>query len=187
MAYPIPTGAIVAASWIGNCLGQRTLTTMHFRMTNPTDLPDGQAALNVLAAAIQGTGGLQAKLMAPMASNVEVLALRLQWIHPVRYIFEQYVTVERRGVVADRHNRGTLHLWGVPQDGFTGGLVSSTYTTAAGPFVGAQHVDIATVAQGRYIPIIFNRNAPDNSPEIESALQQGTIRIMRRRTVGVGE
>lgn len=206
MPYEVIDGSILEATFRGTVNAQRCLTILHYRLKTTSPLPDGAGALNTIAHQLQQVGGLQDIMLQAIASNAVLGALRLQWVYPNRYIFDEFnenvgpgkwtsgpcnapnlaAAIEKRTNKSGRAFRGTTHLWGVPQDSLAGGLFGANYTIKLDALADKIPEVIVTTSAGTLTPIIYNRHAPVGSLPIESALAQGEVRTMRRRTVGLG-
>jgi len=153
-------------------------------------------------------GGFMDKLKAVLPNNFEDLALWFQVIAPVRY--SKYTlsstatgafndvnaqtpnlaaVVTRRADRAGRKYRGSVHIpLPTSADLFSGGVLDTGYKTLVQQF--ANKVDDAIHTATPLInltPSLFHKPLSVDPTPIVEAFAQDTVRVMRRRTVGLGE
>lgn len=199
-------GDVVALSYQGLILGQRTINTLHYVVqissTNTSVLP----ALTSLASAFS-TGAVSPTLplLAAMPQNWTLTHIRAQRVSPTRSAFVDYAdgrpgqlvtdaestnvnaTITKRTISGTRPGIGSFHAPAIPVDGFAFGLLTAAYKilteTYAIRFI---NVFIDPVDNTQLQPIVFHKAVPSASFPIVSITVQNTLRVMRRRTVGVG-
>lgn len=206
MAYGIAAGSIMAVSAVGTMNGQETITTVHYRYANLTGtIPDGRAAIMTVLAAIRLPDGWFSKYLDCMSSTVKNVQLYGQWITNTRYAYATdgepaldgdiagdampqnvAMVVTRRGDLADRHNISTLHLPGVPLDFVVNGNLTDDAIAALEEFANATLQDFVLISGQELKPCAFRRSDPPVSRMLTEAFAQRTVRVMRRRTVGLG-
>lgn len=202
MAYTVPDGAILECTIRCTVNAQTTLSVFHYKLQDSLGLPDGDSAIDAFNLEWNDTLDFVGAYAGCMAENVDLVQLVYQWIYPTRYHrvikapsvlngglvdtcnapnVAQVIT--RSGDIADRHGIGTTH---VP------GLGTGSY--ADGELLAGQKVLLDTLAgfmDDKYrtdtmFPVLYNRTNPAQSRVITRAAAQSTVRVMRRRTVGVG-
>jgi len=94
----------------------------------------------------------------------------------------------RRGEVATRKSQSTLHLpYADKETGLANGLVSASYKTVAGALATYIKADKTLPTTTMVIrPVVYNRGSSPNFTAITRTAVQDTLRVMRRRTVGLG-
>jgi len=204
----ISVGDIVAVSFLGTINAQRTVTTLHFRAADASGTATSTLMQNLITLIRAGGGGgdtLETTFLNCCAQNFTLNSIRAQKLSTVRAKFESQnraspgnVAVDcditnisgvltKQGALANRRNIGSVHMPAVPNGYASAGDVSGTYLTLLNAMA-AKLTDVQTVAADtvNYFPVIFNRTTPADSPFISSAFAQTTMRVMRRRTVGLG-
>jgi hypothetical protein len=143
-------------------------------------------------------------------NNYTHLQTWLQFVRPVRYVaFKDEVNVAgdsgaaaltanlaavvtRQGDIADKHNNGSIHI-PIAQDDtlIANGKLTAGFKTTVNAF--AENVnDGITVTSGaatvttRPVLYFITPSGSVNSRDVITAYAQDTVRVMRRRTVGLG-
>jgi len=206
VAYGIAAGSIMAVSAVGKMNGQETITTVHYRYANLTGtIPDGRAAIIYVLTQIRMAGGWFEKYLACISGAVTGIQLYGQWITNTRYAYATdgvaaasgdlaatvmpqnvAMVVTRRGDLADRKNISTLHLPGVPASEVAAGVLSLDQQIALNDFANASIQPFVLTGGQELYPCAFNRNDPSFSRILTESFAQQTVRVMRRRTVGLG-
>jgi hypothetical protein len=190
-------------------VGQVMLNTMHFRyQSNITGNDNTSQFNNELLAKYSGPGGFLKTLTTLLGTDVMVDQHSFQVVYPNRYVadVELYggpgmtptptcpcntaMVFTKRSLFATRWGTGSWHQVGVPEAArisagkwdppdvlvFRDALALIMLGPQKGP-----------TAQGSLIPVVWGRGVPGRSSEIVKVDGQETIRVMRRRTVGVGK
>jgi len=203
MAYPIAAGSILEVSEIGRLNEQRVMNTFHYMCT--ASYEDGLATLTLFANAFEAADGVHSRYVECLSEDVTDIQIRYQWITPLRYIYlsrnpakgegqiadgslppNTAMTVTKVGELANRHNIGGWHLPGVPLSAQDGGRLSAPQIALLQAFAEEATSEIVIVA-APFLPVIFNRAEPSESAHAIGFRLQDTIRVERRRTVGLGE
>lgn len=204
--YSIPSGAIIEVTISGRQDGQQVLNVYHYYMEKEGGIDDGRAAAEGVMSTFCNAGGPFDTWLNCVTNQVDNVLVYAQWITPQRFKKVPRVaaaptegavlldglpsncqaSITLRGEQADRHNTGRKAMPGVPVAWVTNSVINAvdqaTYDTHAQTLLATQ-----LGAEGeRYTPVIFNRRTPELSPIIVEAFIQPTIRVERRRTVGVG-
>lgn len=210
MARPVGSGAILEVTIDQTSNSQILLNIFHYRLiTTPSTTVDGDDVTGLLATTILG-GGVQlpVNLRALCPTNWRWNSWRTQWIHPTRYTRVSYdagagtggvlstntpqnlaLTMTKRAVEANRHGIGSLHFGGLTSGDFLNGEITAAGQTKMELIGDAidQVVDVSAVPNAVSLtPILFNRNSPASSLNWVEYVVQNTVRVERRRTVGLG-
>lgn len=99
----------------------------------------------------------------------------------------QAATIEKWSSVGGRKGVGSTHLAGVPTNGMEDGRWGAAYLAAL-VTVGNRIKSIYDPALGGgvYVPIITGKTFTPANLFIQGTIVQSTVRVMRRRTIGVG-
>lgn len=209
MSYNVSTGAIVEFIIKTEVSGQTCLNILHYRLT--TESPRNGASL--LAAFLEVQADIEDEALPlqklALASGQDTLfrELSAQWIAPLRYRKVttlltntgdintpsapslQAITFTKFTDIATRRGIGSFHMVGAPQSYFgPTGLVNGTALTTT--LEDVKDALLATVTAGTpaatFTPVIYNRETPADSLEVQGIQIQPTARAMQRRVVGRG-
>lgn len=206
MSREVSTGAILEVVFQGFSDGQVTLSVFHYRLNNAIADSDGTNLVTALEPLINAVGELLDKYLDCCSQDFLMNDITMQWIYPTRYSAQHFAPFALAGNVAQpkmpsnvaaallkrtfltgRRQRGVLHMPGVP----TTFVVDSEFTAPAIATYDAlgDHIDnvLILATNEQFEPVIFNKAFPVTSPQIQSVDAESTVRIMRRRTVGVGQ
>jgi hypothetical protein len=203
----LPFNSVIETNLIGTLLGQTVIATFHHRVVTPSTLPN---ASDELAAWL----GEQWNNVANTPSGAYINCCPLEYTN-TRVTAQAIEPTRLRRVTQVRNHPGDVgntevsnlqasvtfftNLAGRSQiggkripmapDQAVDGFVSEAYKTLLTTFA-ANCVGLKVVIQGGavYAPCIYHR-APTVVPtftDIEDAIPQDTVRVMRRRTVGLG-
>jgi hypothetical protein len=210
----LASGDIIEATYVQRLNDQVLMNVLHFRYNGEGEGPDLWETLDEMNDEL-GTGlDSDALLLRTcQAENVIFERIRLQRILPTRSAARQYVynlNGLRTGICDAQNLAATITKYTDKASHFTednhegqvgsfhvGGLVRTDY--AAGriqaEFLEGPLADLALnlwrpldSAGGNMIPVLLHRNQlpTPTSDQITGAAPQSTLRVMRRRTVGVG-
>lgn len=204
MPYPINDGAFAQLALMGRVNGQRVMNVFHYRF-NGSSITDGEARLGVLIDAWDAPLGIAANFLEMLADSYLLETIRAQWILPIRYrytdngAFNQngtivadllpqntQATIEWRPDVGGSRVNGGTRVGGLPVTANLGGLWTGASRTASDIFA-ASFILPVTLAEGELVPVVFNRLAPATSRVITDWVIKDSLRVLRRRTVGLGE
>lgn len=207
MPYPINPGDIVQVTIVSKGPdAQVHLNVLHFKYANTASNPNFTDWVDtVLHPHLANAGKLLPAMTNVMANAYLITEVGYQIIFPGRY--RKYVrvtnsqgqinglplpgncavTFTKRTNQARRWGIGSFHL---------GGLTNSINSNSEVDVVGfganldaiATQLRAAVVLNGNdiAIPVIFSPEFPNRVAEVEQTNWQRTMRVMRRRTVGVG-
>lgn len=208
MAYSLDTGDIVEVRVNYLMYGQRMMNVFHYKMDGSGSINDGptdvsETAQNVAA----GIDQWVAKWLAGGSTDCTVTDVEAQKIYPTRYPYQRtlvgengvietatlpqniQLSIEKVGEVADRHGVGRVEVPGIPAAYASAGRVLEVGRDWLAELAFALALDIEAPFETptRLVPIIFNRAAPATSQLLTTTRLNDTVRVARRRTVGVGE
>lgn len=207
---PVAINDILEYTIQSTLYNQRVMTVLHFRvflaMTDTNPITNAATFLTRVAPA--GPFDLITGYRALISSDLTVNFHTAQYINPVRYV-RQLATLTLGGTVAStsltantsavisktcqiagRSNRGNIHIPGVPSNSYTSGSVIAGYLANMQTWANLTLAPITEGgAGGAWQQVIFHRNpaAPTRFTDVFAMQPQATMRVMRRRTVGVGK
>lgn len=206
MSYPIAGGSVLEVTIETQVASQTCLTLLHYRL-GTIGVPDGLAAIDAFDAVFNGDGfdSVVNRYADCLAQNVTIVALRYQWIYPLRYTRvtkspgttsgavssdasppATAAALTKRAQLAGRKNRGTVHMPGVPLSFLNGGIVTGPGLAAYNSLCIVLSNPISVSGGAPTTPIILNRTTPTTSQDVVSCSPESTLRTMRRRVVGRG-
>jgi len=210
MAYTYPlaaVGSIFLSTMRYQCGGQILRNQFHWRLEGNTNSRNINVVCDALDVEMNKTAGIFKKMAVFRESSCTLLDTAHQHISPSRYAGIGYVkniggdvvsvgiqvtqlaaVLTRRSVVATRRGVSSLHM-PLAADPITidTGVVSAATLTAMGE-VGNAILGTGNIGDGMSVrPIIYHRAATPLYDYIETFIVQPQVRIVRRRTVGLGE
>lgn len=208
MSYNVNTGAYLEATIRSEVLGQTCLSIFHYRWDSTAGAQDGDTLADKFRAAFDtAANSLLKKYAACMGTGAGLRELVVQWLYPTRRARKSYVPSQAAGLIVGdlatsniagaitkqsddvgRHAQSTLHMPGIPANMFDAGKVNDeqlgNYAVLGGKIKEVLDIDFDL---GQFVPVIFNRVAPNLSKQITHFTVRDTLRTMHRRTVGLGE
>lgn len=206
----LPIGSIIEATVLGNLNGQRIMSVFHYRVTVESTIIDpaleivdfneswfdpavplGFAQLysgsvpenhNITQSAAQVVAPLR---RARVTQNVTLTGARAAAAVP-----NTAVVITKRTAFAGRDQIGSVHLPLDPATDAAGGFVDAALKSVLEAFAAGMLLDVTgTAGGGVYTPVIWHRDAaaPDDFDTVTNTVVQDTTRVMRRRTVGLGQ
>ncbi len=205
---PMPVGAVQEITWGLDYNSERYMNVLHYRtITQPTGTPSITDELNSIINALIAVGGVHPLLLAIMAQNVTNHFIRAQEVDPIRSVLWEVANagaglvaqdattgnisavLTKRTDFAGRDQVGSFHLAGVPETEYADGQLNNVGGWY-GDFLtfGSRLLDnIVTTTNGIYEPVLWHKNAqPRTATRVTQFLIQPQVRIMHRRTVGLG-
>jgi len=190
----------------GQCNGQRILNTFGYVAAEI-----GSAAVKLDAAYTQildkltGVGSIEAHLIAVSSANYTLDRITVQLVKPDRWMpatrtinlpgalpdaaqtQNVAASIERRGIRARRTNVGRIQVM-IPQgeDYINAGLLMVDYKGELNGLAGAMLEKIEFGVGGNLYPAIWPAGVIGDYAPIVATRVQDTVRVMRRRTVGLG-
>ena len=206
--YPAaPVGAIFLSSMRHQHVGQIIRNQFHWRLETNTNSRPVNIVCDALDAEMNKTGGIFKKMQSLRDLGCNLLDTAHQMISPARYagvgytknvggdivatginITQTAAVLTRRAVVATRRGVSSLHIPLAAADLLIDlGVLSNTVLTTVGE-IGNLILNTASLGDGMSVrPVIYHRNATPLFDYIETFIVQPQVRIVRRRTVGLGE
>jgi len=206
----IDAADIIQVTINGDLVGQQCLSVLHYAVTTVSGAPQEQLdVFTALDTYWRGAGKLFATYGACTPTDWSSQTRRYQAIQPVRRVAAVISTgitggalgaagtanvagvVTKKGDLGLRKDIGSVHIPGPPPgDNAANGLWGAPQRTLLAAF-GVQLIASATVAVGgvnyTVSPVIYHRDQPLNPTPITAFANQSTVRVVRRRTVGVGK
>lgn len=206
---PLPLDDVLEVSIEGIQANQRTLNIRHYRVAvqsaTPDPLAEQQEFLDILSSV--APGGLALTYLNCCSFDYRIATMRVQRISPARFPFisKQLDELGRIGETSPgplvagvidfgtglvgRKQRGSIHVPGVTQTAANNGnlgIAQRALYNALGLQLRARIIN--PVSGGEYQPVIFHRVpiGAGTFDDITSHKVQPEVRVMRRRTVGVG-
>lgn len=204
---PLPLGAVIEGVIRGELTGQTILNVFHYRVDNQSTIDNIVDEVDQFLddwAAI-GDGSFMENFMDCQVSNYTQREISAQAIYPVRYVKRSVTTatvgdrgnagsanlaavITKRTNLSGRSKVGAVHIAGLTGADFNGGLIQPGFKADLLTF-GANIVAPVTASAGGgiYNPCIYHRNIANPKTDlITGVVVQDTVRVMRRRTVGLG-
>lgn len=210
MAKSYGTGAILEVAIVGDLFGSRTMTLLHYRALQIEGQRDWNLDLPGFDVEFRtATDSLVSNYQDVTSEDWKMAYVRYQLIYPVRYAHNVFLTTGETGTLAEPslpanvsavlnkkndetgpHNRGQVHMPGLTIPSVADGALTpgaiALYTNLADKLNDTINQAQLPAPPGTWQPCIFNRTAPIASKEFTSVTIEPTVRVMRRRTLGVG-
>lgn len=207
---PIAIGDIVVLTIFSTWNSQRYLNVLHYQCKNLPMDTHYALCMNDLIAAVQSDAvtSIVPKLALCMGVDASITEVRAQRVYPTRdyYISDNTViqgggvdqctagnlsaVITKQSTHVGRGRSGSFHVPAIPESAYASGFITANYLQLLEPL--AENIDVTQVsgAGGNDVwgPGMFNPNlgALANWSDIARVKIQDTVRVMRRRTVGVG-
>jgi len=205
---------VVLVTYKGEAAGQRILLTTTYKVTTVADPTEVNAFCEeVLDEVCNGAGGgdlVESKYLACLPSQYDLQTVRCQIIAPNRRVYyerirnqpgthaENMETTNLAGVItlrtdfAGRNQVGNKHIGPLPATGavMSAGELTGAYKTLLGTLATALMSNLTLAAIGAVAkPVIYHGGdtVPPLTDWIKTAIVGETVRVMRRRTVRLGE
>lgn len=206
----IPINSIVELSFRGTLFNQTMLTVRHYQSSNNQSGVTVADDLNAFLDAVDngGPNDLVTPYLNCCGPEYVLDEIRAQVVKTLRSVprprtvgaagtFGSVITAQNvSGVItlttskAGRSQIGRVHMPALPIEAYSGGNITGPYSTLLNT-LGGELLRTVTVALGggAYIPVLYHRTLPipQAGDLIETRTIQTTLRVMRRRTVGVGK
>lgn len=191
----------------GLIAGQKTLNVLHYSvLVASTPLTYTAAMTNLLNDYLNSLTGPLLPILAAAAQNWTCVRIRGQRVWPTRDIAlfvadgrpgqrpfnaeacNLAATISKFGSLANRHNIGSLHLAGLSSADYAASLITNAQLLRMDNIRTRLQTDLAVFADTTTAKnIIYSRPNPALYTPIVATTNQPTVRVMRRRTVGVGK
>lgn len=205
---PVAPGDVAQVTFVGRHHGQTTMNTFHYR-TNDTNSADSSVIqtnlANQLRAGVGGGDVLETAFLNCCAQDYTLQQIWVQIVRSVRYAASKIArsvpgnvlvdsnatnisgVITRRAALAGRAFVGSIHMPAVPDTYYSNGDISGTYLAALSAMATASlQVVTDTGLSISWLPCLLHRTAPLTSTFLSTAFVQTNLRVMRRRTVGLG-
>lgn len=205
-SYPFAAGSVFTLTVVGSQNGQTTLNVLHYRAVDTADTTDYVSFCGGLNTEFCAAGQMRDKWLACCGEEWEMKALWVQAVYPTRLVKQVFAytgkvgtggaecypqnvaaVIDKTTQYASRWGRGSLHLAGTVLGADTGGVWDVDYVSTLAELAGRmlQQIGDGPINPG-VKPIIWSPKTPTRYPDLLDAQPRTTIRVMRRRTVGVG-
>lgn len=206
---PIAAGDVVQVIIESQVLQQTMLNVLYYRAKAGVPGTEYFIILDELNTAIAESqnAGIVPYMIPMMGPNAEVVRIQSQRVYPTRDLYLRTpvgvvgtqnddcdasnlaAVIVKRGERTGRGKSGTFHLGGLPMTSYALGRMtagSRTLLTALADKL--NDPQLSAGGESLFVPGMFNptMGAPNNFNEIVACDVQDTVRVMRRRTVGVG-
>lgn len=190
----------------GELCGQRTMNTFPYYASNVTGTPTDAQVFAALDAQFAALNGFRPRLRDCLPQNWVGLPTWYQVIKPTRYrkvygaefgngAFEAdaltanvQASITRYGAIANRRNIGGVRI-PIPQDTTVcnDGYLSTAYKAALNLFL-TQMIQVRTLTSPAVtlVPLVGLATGGISETPLDGAVVQDTVRVIRRRTVGLG-
>ena len=206
MAYTVPIGAICEVIFEGAMYGQQIISTYHYKLGGTVASTNGAALMDSFLGLLEAPGKLYQTYINACNENLVGLVMYGQWVIPARmsrrkrtptlqigqvegpvYPVNTAAAITRRTEFAGRTERGTLHMPAVPTSFATDDAINLTGTDAYDAH-GTQMIALVTTGDDdfNFKPVLWNRTNPGQAQQLDSFETRSYLRVMRRRTVGLG-
>lgn len=207
MAFELNNGSVVLVSLMSSQQNNIVMNTLHYQYTTQGAPVQYTDPCLQLAQAMQTVNtGVVDRMRDLQSSSLFHYAVWVQPVYTTRYTkvalefgspgrldapplpMNTAMTITKTSAIAKRYGRGSLHVGGLTtlhqanpgswnQVGLDlGNLLASAITA-----------NVATVAPvGVFTPILWNSKVPQRITLVDGALTQTSIRVERRRTLGLG-
>lgn len=201
-----PVGSIVQLGIETVCNGQRMLNVLHYRVETESGEADVQAEQENFLAQVNSVNGIIDDMKACLSNDVTVVQAVAQFIRAERWarsvldIGEQgdsllpceaqnvAAVITKRTAFAGRWAIGSFHLGGLPSSAYVAGNLDPTFKLDM-EVLALQLLEpiVVPIVGGTYVPVLVHPlGEHGGSTELASTEVQDTLRVMRRRTVGLG-
>jgi hypothetical protein len=204
-----PVGAVFEYSLVGQVNGQRTISSLHYVVSIPSAIGDPQLEALAIMAELESFGSvhLTDEFLAACSSDWTLLYTRGQFVGPIRFAYAQKPknvsgiiasdcraqnvsgVITKRTGLSGRNQIGALHMPGVPVSGYTAGEITpalqAKYALVAADLILPV---TAAIGAGKYLPCLWHKTHafPAWTDQVLYTVVQPELRVMRRRTVGLG-
>lgn len=199
-------GEIVSVTYWGTLFAQRVMNVLHYRVSiSSTDPSYVGAAAKLAGAMYSGVQSPGLPMLDAQGPEYQLDEVRVQRLSPAR---ERYVSSNaglpgtyagactspnvtavliKKSASVSRHGLGTFHLPGIPAAGYAAGYLTAPYQIKMNA-IGARLVNpVQPVLEALVVnPVIWTPADGLVYYPITGTTLVTTLRIMRRRTVGLG-
>jgi hypothetical protein len=179
----------------------------HYGLASVTGTPSVKNVATDLVNALTGDGDLITEMRALIPSNMLMQKIEIQVVAPLRLRKDTFAynlnglgpttqtgnlagVVTKQGDIANKHNIGSLHIPISTAAATSANGVLSEAALEAISLVAVQVplvVNLAGLVSASMQPVISNGKLSTEVSPITAAVPQTQVRVMRRRTVGLGQ
>lgn len=208
-ADPIAVGNVVQVVIGTKFAGQQALNVLYFQSDSAMGPNQYIETLEALIGEINSDGidGIVPFMLPAMGPNVTHNFTQAQRVYPVRSIpvrietasdgthvddcdtFNIAAVISKKVDKPGRGRTGSFHLAGIPNTAYFEGSFTPPYIDLLDALADRlETYQEGIVAGSKWFPVTFNPNlgAGENVQQVVQCSPRGTVRVMRRRTVGVG-
>lgn len=197
---------LVQTTFIGKLFEQEVLNVFYYRIGTPSTSSNYMVAIkNWAQYAGSGTTSMAPVLLACQAPEYTLMGIRAQRVWPTRdrYYYQvldlpgthadactspnQSAVIERYSAGGNRKSVGSTHIPGVPSTAMDEGRWTAGYRTllqAVADRMLIDHITTLETTEG-HLEITGKTSMGVTNPVVGSIVKD-TVRVMRRRTIGVG-
>lgn len=209
MSYSITLGDIIEIRLGYVISGQRLLNVLHYRVSAEGSIPITNGALWMQATATffhNDAACIVQKMLQRTTNEVSFNLTQAQKILPVRYRAAAATSAQLGDIDpptaaqnlsrvitkftqnSGRGETGSFHMAGFPASDYENGQFTNAVILGDSQLADALQANFTPVAdQATISPIILSRRDVGVYGNIIGVIQQKSVRVMRRRTVGVGQ
>jgi len=205
----VSIGDVLEVALVGDVNSQRVMTVLHYRVAVAPTEQDALVMQDDFSNLIsQGElYDIETAYLACMGTNYTLKQRRVQWVYPIRYRASVLtpelpgtangqceaqnlaMVITKRTNFAGRRHIGSVHVPGIIASFYDNGLIATAGGTAAQGLIDVLEDQVAEDGgDGIFEPCIWHRGQQGAlaSNLITNWTYQSTLRVMRRRTVGLG-
>lgn len=207
MSIPLAVGQYYRVTHDLTMMSQRLMNTFNYRLDTVGTETDNEALGIAMRLVLNAAGRLRAKYLLAIPPQVTLANTWIQTLWPTRMRKQTFVdalpgtlagiassantaaSIERNGDRASRHDIGRIQLPAANDTGsITNGVITAAGYLAALNALGLEMITTITTAGGSVLRPVLLRTPVDGSfSYVIGGTVQTTLRVMRRRTVGVGK
>jgi len=211
MPRNVGSNSVLEVTFVSSYQAQRILNVFHYRwLTISPTSGDGDDIVDAAVAYLHnGTLGAVPAFQDCIVEDMILERVRYQWIYPFRWSFTSSdtncgpgtrvgigmptnvgATIQKVTEYPGPAGRGSTHMTGAISENYEGGLWTAGYKNFLGSFISQMDniIDTADVLAGSTLqPILFHKAEPALSVPWSDGFVHPEPRVMRRRTLRVGE
>lgn len=191
----------------GVLLDQRIMMTFPYLCTEIGSSVQQDDAFTAFRNKLCEANGFMDKLMSVVPQNLTAIEMWFQVLWPVRW--NKFIktstaaggrsddvavtpnlaqVITRRADRSGRKYRGSVHIpFAITSENAANGVIDAGQLTLLGAFAGKVATEIVTASPTiHFAPSLFHRPISADPDPVTEAFPQATVRVMRRRTVGLG-
>lgn len=214
MAYNLAIGDVIEVSFEQLLYGQRLLNIRHYVVTTISTPQFANLDFDGWETSITGVGGITDKMKALASVDWSITGVVFQRIRPTRnarYRIPEnivgssptqaktpnvaatiYLTTDFATVHGGPFPRGQVSNWhqgGIPVDAYDGGVVLGALSTQLNQLGTQLALPLVNGNGNEMSPVVYHRKAPTIDESHDPIINHASnpyVRVMRRRTVGLG-